>query len=154
MNDVLHQKRAGRILGFWKKSVELSPASEEDGWLSLVRRGETSSLCRVRTWFGAVGKVSIERMCISRKTFKLKGNKKFCTWTKKSLRVFRVSGFLCSMYICYEHSMCVSHIRIMGMLHEYLPKAMDDREAWRERESGISVLMARLDDDDDDVLKF
>ena len=27
-------------------------------------------------------------------------------------RVFRVSGFLCFMYICYEHSMYVSHIRI------------------------------------------
>ena len=31
-------------------------------------------------------------------------------------RVFRVSGFLCSMYICYEYSMYVSHIRIMGMV--------------------------------------
>ena len=42
----------------------------------------------------------------------LKGNKRFRTWTKKWLRVFRVSRFLCSMYICYEHSMYVSHIRI------------------------------------------
>ena len=32
-------------------------------------------------------------------------------------RGFRVSGFLCSMYICYEHSMYVSHIRIMGMVN-------------------------------------
>ena len=31
-------------------------------------------------------------------------------------RVFRVSGFLCSMYICYEYSMYVSHIRSMGMV--------------------------------------
>ena len=51
------------------------------------------------------------------RTFKLKGNKKFRTWTKKSLLVFGVSGFLCSMYICYEHSMYVSHIHIMGMVH-------------------------------------
>ena len=28
--------------------------------------------------------------------------KKFRTWTKKSSRVFRVSGLLCSMYICYD----------------------------------------------------
>ena len=27
-------------------------------------------------------------------------------------RVFRVSRFLCSMYICYEHSMYVSHIHV------------------------------------------
>ena len=33
-------------------------------------------------------------------------------------RVFRVSGFLCSTYICYEHSMYVSHIRIMGMVYK------------------------------------
>ena len=35
---------------------------------------------------------------------------------------------------------------------EDLPKAMDDREAWweRERESGISVLITRHYDDDDD----
>ena len=31
--------------------------------------------------------------------------------------VFHVSRFLCSMYICYEHYMYVSHIRIMGMVH-------------------------------------
>ena len=64
---------------------------------------------------GADGKVRIERMCISLpyvETFNLKLKKRFRTWTKKSLRVFCVSGFLCSMYICYEHSMYVSHIRI------------------------------------------
>ena len=49
-----------------------------------------------------------------KKNFKLKGNKKFRTWTKKSSSVFRVSGFLYSMYICYEHSMYVSHIFMYG----------------------------------------
>ena len=44
------------------------------------------------------------------KRFNSKVIKRFRTWTKKSLRVCRVSGFLCSMYICYEHSMYVSHI--------------------------------------------
>ena len=47
-----------------------------------------------------------------RKTFKLKGNKKFRTWTKKSLSAFRVLGFLCSMYMCYEHFMYISHIHV------------------------------------------
>ena len=39
-------------------------------------------------------------LSLCRRTFKLKGNKKVRTWTEKSLRVFRVSRFLCSMYIC------------------------------------------------------
>ena len=38
----------------------------------------------------------------------------------RSREYFRVSGFLCSTYICYEHSMYVSHIRIMGMVHIYI----------------------------------
>ena len=35
-----------------------------------------------------------------------------------------------------------------GCSSEDLPKAMNDREGWRERESGISVLAARHDNDD------
>ena len=35
-----------------------------------------------------------------------------------------------------------------GCCPEDLPRAMNDREEWRERESGISVLPARHDDDD------
>ena len=53
----------------------------------------------------------------------LKGNKRFHAWTMKSLCVFRVSGFLCFMYIYYEHSMYVSHIRIWlwySMFYELL----------------------------------
>ena len=38
-NDVTHWKRARRIWGILKKSVELRPASGEDGWLSLARGG-------------------------------------------------------------------------------------------------------------------
>ena len=53
-------------------------------------------------------------LSLYRKTFQLQGNKKFRTCTKKSYVFFRVSGFLCSMYICYDHSMCVSHISISG----------------------------------------
>ena len=37
-----------------------------------------------------------------------------------------------------------------GCNPEDLPKAMNDREMWRERGSEISVLAARHDDDDDD----
>ena len=42
VNDVMHRKRARRIWGILKKSVEVSSASGEDGWLSLARRGLVS----------------------------------------------------------------------------------------------------------------
>ena len=54
MNDAMH-----------RKSVELSSASGEDSWLSGLAEARPVALCRVRMWFGADGKVSIERMCIS-----------------------------------------------------------------------------------------
>ena len=39
-NDVTHRKRAEDFGRFWKSQlVELSPASEEHGWLSLARGG-------------------------------------------------------------------------------------------------------------------
>ena len=41
-----------------------------------------------------------------------------------------------------------------GCNPEDLPEAMNDRETWRERGSGISVLAARHDDDDDKQEKF
>ena len=41
------EARARRIWGILKKSVELRPASEEDGWLSLARRSQVSGLWRV-----------------------------------------------------------------------------------------------------------
>ena len=33
---------------------------------------------------------------------------------------FCVSGILCYLCMSYEHSMSISHIRIMGMLHVYV----------------------------------
>ena len=114
----------------WRHAPEARAEDfEKVSWVEFLARKKTIdfhlhaearpvALWRVRTWLGGGGadeKVIIERLCISLpyvETFKLKGNKRFRTWTKKSLRVFRVSGFLCSMYICYEHSMYVSHICI------------------------------------------
>ena len=41
-----------------------------------------------------------------------------------------------------------------GCSPEDLPEAMNDREKWREGESGVSVLAARHDDDHDDDFTF
>ena len=118
----MHQKRTWRILGILKKFVELS--------LVVWRRRVTfaSSQWPCGGWGG--GKASLERLCLSLslcwKTFKLEGNKKFRTWTKKSWSVFCVLGFLCSVYICYEHSMYISHIFMYGYV-TLIPL----RKAWR-----------------------
>ena len=58
---------AWRIWGILKKSVELSSASGEDGWLSLARRSPASGLVAgaTRVGEGADGKARIERMCIT-----------------------------------------------------------------------------------------
>ena len=112
--------RARGIWGDLKKSVRWELDSEREGSTFGARRGQTN-LCtngRHTCWGGGTdGKSQHRKICISFpfvKTFNSKVIKRYCTWTKKSLRVFRVSGFLCSMDICYEHSMYVSHIRISG----------------------------------------
>ena len=117
MNDVVHWRCAWRIWGIFKKSRDLSFAVRR-------RRVTFASLqwpcggchtCCGGRWKSQNRKNVYISLCW--RTFKFKGNKKFRTWTKQSSSVFRVSGFLCSIYICYEHSMYVSRIRIMGKVH-------------------------------------
>ena len=63
--------------GMWKVGY-LSSASEEEDWFSQARRGVGC----VRG-LGQMEKSGVS-LSLCRKTFKLKGNKKFGTWTKKS----------------------------------------------------------------------
>ena len=50
----------------WKRSVELSSASGEDGWLSSAHRSQASSLVAGAAREGSAdGKAIIERLCIS-----------------------------------------------------------------------------------------
>ena len=44
VNDVMHRKRARRILGILKKSVSWVPGSGEDGWFSRAHRGLVSGV--------------------------------------------------------------------------------------------------------------
>ena len=86
---------------FWKKSVSWVPGSEEEGWLSLASRGLVSGAHVVwDRWKNQYRKMVSLYLC--RKTFKLKGNKTFRTWTKKSwvFFVFQDSYVLCD--ICYH----------------------------------------------------
>ena len=70
---------------------------------------------RCRTWFGADGKVRIERLYLSpyvEKPFNSKVIKSFIP-ELRSRKCFCVSGFLCSIYIYgYEYSIYISHIHV------------------------------------------
>ena len=96
-NDVTHRKRAEVLGRFWKSQEALGRCRTKWGggrWKSQNRKSVYLSLC----W----------------RTFNLKGNKKFRTWTEKSIRVFRISRFLCSVLYIYEHPMYISHIHVYG----------------------------------------
>ena len=66
VNDVTHRKRAQRILGDLKKSVELRLDTERVGSTFGARRGQTNLRATgAARDGGADGKARIERMCIS-----------------------------------------------------------------------------------------
>ena len=115
-NDVMHWKCVRRIWGILKRSVSWVLLSEEERWLSLARR-DFGQVSHEMGW-GADEKARIERMCISLLMSKLKGNKKFCTWTKKSLVffVFRDSYVLC---ICMFHLSVSAYGTIVPLVFFY-----------------------------------
>ena len=114
LNDVMHRKRAQRILGVLKKSVT---------WVeSCLGRRRLTFTCSPkpdqRPCVGcALGLGQMEKSGVSlslcRKTFKLKGNKKFRTWTKKSwvFFVFRDS-YVLRIYVM--NILCTFHISVSG----------------------------------------
>ena len=102
-NDVTHRKRTEDFENLKIKSVS---------WVeTCLGRRRLTFVCSQRPWAGVArdgGRWKSQNrknvyLSFCRRTFKLKGNKKFRTWTKKSLRVFRISRFLGSLHICYEH---------------------------------------------------
>ena len=101
-------RKRGGSWEFWKSQlVELSPASGEDCWLSLARGG----LEQVSHGVGGRWK-SQNRKNVYLSPLNSKVIKSFVPELR--IRVFRVSRFLCSMYICYEHPMYISHIHVYG----------------------------------------
>ena len=104
---------------FWRKSVELSSASWEDGWLSLAYRSQASGLVagatRVVRWEGD-GKVIIEILCISLpyvETFNSKVIKGIVSEVRSRyvFFVFRDSCILCEYVM---NILCAFHISVYG----------------------------------------
>ena len=142
VSDVTHWKRELRfeksqLVDFcrWKKKVDF--------------RLLTEALWRVRTWFGADGKVSIERWYLSNVENPL--NSKVIKSSVPELRsrkcflCFRIPMLYIYIYMSYEHSVYVSHIHVwlcyilMGMVFIFLSSKTDDLSDWilakkRERE--------------------
>ena len=111
VSDVTHRKRG--------LSFEKSQLVEIETW---ARPDEFERYGHRTCWGGADGKVSIERWYLSpyvEKSLNSKVIKSFVT-ELRSRKCFCVSGFLCYPYVSYEHSMYISHIRIMGMLQSLI----------------------------------
>ena len=115
-NDVTHRKR-GEDFGNLKK-VRRVKIRHRTGRVDFRLLAEALGRCRTRwgggRWKRQDRKIVPLSLSLCRKTFKLKGNKTFRTWTEKSLRVFQISGFLCSMLCIYEHYMSISHMAVSG----------------------------------------
>ena len=86
-----------------------------------IRRDQTSSLWWVSRvvvvgcWWKSQRRKIVYHSPHVEKPFNSKVIKSFVP-ELRSRKVFRVSGFLCYLYMSYEHSIYISHIRIMGML--------------------------------------
>ena len=121
---------AGEDFGrFWKSQlVEMRPASGEDSWLSLAH----DALWQV--WHemggGADEKARIERLCLSlslslsRRTFKLKGDKSFVPEHRSRYMFFEFRDSYVLCYICNEQSMYVLHIHVSWLWYICLSKLL------------------------------
>ena len=104
----------------WEKSVSWVSASVENGWLSELAKALRQVPHGVWGRWKSQHRKMVSLSCL--KTFKLKGNKKFRTWTKmsSSVFVFRDSYVI---YIWVLNILCTFHISVSwvcnrkGILH-------------------------------------
>ena len=113
----------GGFWGFWRKTVSWVLRSEEEGWLSLARRNQASSLVggSTRVGGGVDEKASIERLCLSpyvEKPFNSKVIKSFVP-ELRSRYVFFVFRDSYVLFIYVMNILCTFHISISWVW--YLP---------------------------------
>ena len=101
------------ILGDFEKVIELRRDLPRGKMVGFRLLAETFVAGATRVGGGADEKASIERLCLSPYVeeplnSKLIKNVLYLNW------VFRISRFLCSMYMCNELPMYISHIHVNG----------------------------------------
>ena len=116
-NDVTHRKRAEDFEDF-EKVIELSSASGETVGFRLLAEARPVALWRVPhvlrgcRWKNQNRK-NVHLSVYVEEPLNSKVIKSFVP-ELRSRKCFCVSGFPCSMYICYEHSVYVSQIAVSG----------------------------------------
>ena len=106
----------GGFGGFWKRQlVELS------SWLRRRQLAFTCLLKPGQSWGGRWKSQNRKNVYLSPYVEEPLNSKVIKCFIPelRSCKCFRILRFLCSMYICYEHFMYISHICIMGMVHYY-----------------------------------
>ena len=122
-NYVTHWKRAEDFGRFWKS--QLVETRHRTSWdETCLGRRRLAFACSQRPLWRVPHVLGVGRwnspnrkivpLSLCRRTFKLKGNKKVRTWTEKSSSVFLFFEILCSVYICNERPMYISHIHVYG----------------------------------------
>ena len=106
----MHRKCAQRILEIWEKSVSRVFASEE-GWLSELAEALWQVPHMVWGGWKSQHRKIVYLPPHIEKPFNSKVIKSFVPeW--RSRKCFCVLGFLCYLYMSYEHSMYITHIHI------------------------------------------
>ena len=110
---------------FKKSQLSWVPGLEEDGWLLGLTETRLVALCRVHMWWGADGKVSIERLRLSPyvETFNSKVIKDFVPELRSRYMffVFRdpyvlciyVMNILCTFHILMYHGYVIDNVLVI-----------------------------------------
>ena len=116
-NDITHRKCAEDFGRFWKSQlVEMRPASEEDGWLSLAR-GDLCGGCHTCSRWKSQNRKIVPLSPYVEKPLNSKVIKSFVPEqrSRQVFFVFRDSYVLCYIYIyIYMNIMSFSHIHVYG----------------------------------------
>ena len=102
----------GGFGGFWKSQLSSWLGRRRLTFTSSPKPSQWHTCCGAGGRWKSQNRKNVNLCSYVEEPLNSKVIKRYCTWTKKSLRVFRVSGFLCFMYICYEHSKYFSHIHV------------------------------------------
>ena len=112
---------ARRIWGILKKSVELSPAPGEDGWLSLAHGGLGQVSHEMGGGWKSLNRKNVYLSPYVEEPLNSKVIKSFVP-ELRSRKCFSCLEILCSMYIFYEHYMYVSRIAVSGYVTSLSPR--------------------------------